>query len=313
MKPGHESLRKSYDAELRISDEERENLPDTQNADSSEIKGAPVLVQRVGASHFRVPLQIIRESGEAERMEVSVTGTVQLGEGIRGINMSRIMRSFYEHAEGPLSLESLEPILEQIRREVDSEEAQLRLEFSYPILLNSLRSNLQGYQYYDVAFEGLLNAKGFQSRMHFDFVYSSACPGSSELAEHARQERGVYTIPHSQRSRARVSVALKEPQAVSIEKLHALCLKALQTEVQVMVRREDEQAFAELNGAYPKFVEDAARLLFQVLEEEPDIQDFRVVCTHLESLHAHDAVAVVVKGVEGGFDADFENFRDLVC
>jgi len=34
--------------------------------------------------------------------------------------------------------------------------------------------------------------------------------------------------------------------------------RALQTETQVMVKREDEQAFAELNGAYLKFVEDAA-------------------------------------------------------
>ena len=29
-----------------------------------------------------------------------------------------------------------------------------------------------------------------------------------------------------------------------------------------MARREDEQAFAELNGAFVKFVEDAARLLY---------------------------------------------------
>jgi GTP cyclohydrolase FolE2 len=32
------------------------------------------------------------------------------------------------------------------------------------------------------------------------------------------------------------------------------------TETQVMVKREDEQAFAELNAANPIFVEDAARL-----------------------------------------------------
>ena len=36
--------------------------------------------------------------------------------------------------------------------------------------------------------------------------------------------------------------------------------KAVPTETQVMVKREDEQAFAELNAANPIFVEDAARL-----------------------------------------------------
>ena len=36
-----------------------------------------------------------------------------------------------------------------------------------------------------------------------------------------------------------------------------------------MVRREDEQAFAEMNGAKVKFVEDAARLVYEQLEEDP--------------------------------------------
>ena len=51
-----------------------------------------------------------------------------------------------------------------------------------------------------------------------------------------------------------------EGKKIWIEDVHAHCLRALQTETQVMVKREDEQAFAELNGAYLKFVEDAARL-----------------------------------------------------
>ena len=89
-----------------------------------------------------------------------------------------------------------------------------------------------------------------------------------------------------------------------------LCINALRTETQVMVRREDEQAFAELNGAKVKFVEDAARLLFAHLNEETRIIDFRVVCSHFESLHSHDAVAVLCRGVDGGFRAEFEDFLE---
>jgi GTP cyclohydrolase I len=67
-----------------------------------------------------------------------------------------------------------------------------------------------------------------------------------------------------------------------------------------MVKREDEQAFAELNGAYQKFVEDAARLLYQELDSYTSIQDFVVRCNHMESLHSHDAVSRICKGVPGG-------------
>jgi len=90
-------------------------------------------------------------------------------------------------------------------------------------------------------------------------------------------------------------------------------VRALQTETQVMVKREDEQAFAELNGAYLKFVEDAARLLYKEFDGEKRIVDFRIACSHLESLHSHDAVSVICKGVKDGFKADFMDFGSLLC
>jgi GTP cyclohydrolase I len=80
-----------------------------------------------------------------------------------------------------------------------------------------------------------------------------------------------------------------------------------------MVKREDEQAFAELNGAHIKFVEDAARLLYRELATDARIADFEVACSHLESLHSHDAVSVICKGVKGGFAGDFMDFGSLLC
>ena len=79
---------------------------------------------------------------------------------------------------------------------------------------------------------------------------------------------------------------------LSMLELRDMCIHGLGTETQVMVKREDEQAFAELNGAKIKFVEDAARLLYEQLADDGRIIDFRIVCSHFESLHSHDAVAV---------------------
>ena len=144
-----------------------------------------------------------------------------------------------------------------------------------------------------------MDEKGVMRRfMHFEFVYSSACPCSYELAEHARETREVVAIPHSQRSVAYISVELNE--AMWVEDMVDICRDALKTETQVLVKREDEQAFAELNGAFQKFVEDAARLLYQHLNENKLVKDFVVRCVHLESLHSHDAVSRICKGVPGG-------------
>jgi GTP cyclohydrolase I len=43
-------------------------------------------------------------------------------------------------------------------------------------------------------------------------------------------------------------------------------------------------------------VEDAARLFAQALHDEPRVGDFRVVASHQESLHSHDAVSVLTEG-----------------
>ena len=62
-----------------------------------------------------------------------------------------------------------------------------------------------------------------------------------------------------------------------------------------MVKREDEQAFAEMNAANPIFVEDAVRLFCEALKADDRIGDFRVIASHQESLHSHDAISSCVK------------------
>jgi GTP cyclohydrolase I len=306
-------IRRAYDAAFVSAPAYRATLPDMMEAVDA-IEGAPVAIQQVGVSNFRLPLTFRAKDGRVLTLETSVTGTVSVEANAKGINMSRIMRSFYEHADDVFTPSLLKRILAKYRREVDSLDARLRLTFSFPLKQRALRSALEGFQYYDVAWEARIDAQGrYRSFIEFDFVYSSACPCSAELAEHARDVRGAYAIPHNQRSKARVWAEVAEGAKLTIEDLHRHCLAALKTETQVMVKREDEQAFAELNGAYIKFVEDAARLLYAELNRDRRIKDFQAACAHLESLHSHDAVSVICKGVPGGFAGEFTDFRSLVC
>lgn len=289
-----------YDADFKVSQSYIDTLPDIQNG---AARAAKVKITQVGIHNFRLPLQITDKGGVVRELEASVTGTVSLEAEKAGINMSRIMRTFYEHKNEVFSLETLKTVLTNYRKKLESFEARIMIKLSYPMILNSLRSGNQGWQYYDVILEGVMDKDGqFKKFIHLDFVYSSACPCSTELSKHAKQYRNRDAIPHSQRSVARVSVQFE--QRVWIEELVELCRAAMMTETQVMVKREDEQAFAELNAANVKFVEDAVRQYYDVLSTDTRIQDFKVVASHLESLHSHDAVAVITKGVNGGFDHD---------
>jgi GTP cyclohydrolase I len=282
-----------YDTEYRPSASDIEQFPDLQNGPSSLIKGAAVEIQQVGIHNFRLPLKFKTRDNDSIVLETKVTGTVSLEAHKKGINMSRIMRSFYDFKDDAFTMDKLETILNAYRNKLDAFDSKVALKFSYPIMKSSLRSANEGYQYYNVTLEGDLDKTGTLKKViHFDFVYSSACPCSYELAEYARERRDKSTVPHSQRSVARISVEVND--LVWIEDLQEICEEALKTETQVIVKREDEMAFAELNGAYLKFVEDAARLLYEQLIEDERIKDFRVICSHQESLHSHDAVSVIL-------------------
>ncbi|MGE4325746.1 MAG: GTP cyclohydrolase FolE2 [Pseudodonghicola sp.] len=290
-------LSRVYPEDFIVDDSYKATLPDLQNGPSSLIKGAKQQIQHVGISNFRLPIRFhTRDNGDLT-LETSVTGTVSLEADKKGINMSRIMRSFYTHAERTFSFEVIEAALDDYKSDLNSFDARIQMRFSFPMRVESLRSGLSGYQYYDIALELVERAGVRKKIMHLDYVYSSTCPCSLELSEHARSQRGQLATPHSQRSVARISVELDcAGDCLWFEDLIEACRRAVPTETQVMVKREDEQAFAELNAANPIFVEDAVRLFCAELQADQRIGDFRVVASHQESLHSHDAVSLLVEG-----------------
>ncbi len=300
--PGQEvsnypALARAYPEDFAVDEAYKATMPDLQNGPASLIRGARQQIQHVGISNFRLPIRFrTRDNGDLT-LETSVTGTVSLEAGKKGINMSRIMRTFYKHADKTFSFEVIERALDDYKSDLDSFDARIQMRIRFPLMVQSLRSGLQGFQYYDMALE-LVESGGVRKKIvHLDYVYSSTCPCSLELSEHARQFRGQLATPHSQRSVARISVELAPSAGVLwFEDLIDMARAAVPTETQVMVKREDEQAFAELNAANPIFVEDAARLFCEQLLKDPRVGDFRVLASHQESLHSHDAVSLLTEG-----------------
>lgn len=290
-----------YDENFVPTKEYLESMPDLQNSD---FKG--IGIERVGVSGFRLPIHIKTRDGGLMEVEALITGSVSLEAEKKGINMSRILRTFYKNQGYVFDIDVLTDILRQYQEDLDSYEAQILISFNYRIWQKSLRSRKEdgsrngGWQFYKTTFDVSIDSKGQVNKViHFDFVYSSACPCSTALSKHAMETRGVYAIPHSQRSVARVSILFDK--IVWIEDLQEMCKKALKTETLVFCKREDEQAFAEMNGANVKFVEDAVRELWTILDGDKRIIDFKIVCSHNESLHDHNAISVMLKKAAGGF------------
>lgn len=308
-------LKRVADFDFQPDKEYLESMPDIQNSPY-----APTIpIERVGIHNFHMPMMVRQLDGGEQEVIAQITGMVSLEADKAGINMSRIIRTAYKSMDDVFDIDTLCTLLENYRRDLDSFEAHIIVRFPYRLWQEALRSvddggNPEGgWKYYNVTFDVNLNRKGeFRKLMYIDFVYSSACPCSAALSEHAALTRGVYGIPHSQRSVARICMELSG--FVWIESVIDACRKALLTETLVFCKRQDEQAFAELNGAQPKFVEDAARIIATMLNDIRGVRDYKVVISHLESLHDHQAISVILKGLPDSqftTDVTFDEFESL--
>ena len=90
--------------------------------------------------------------------------------------------SFTNTKKRVFSPETLDRVLRHYKDELDSREARIKVDFAYPMVQKSLRSGLEGYQYYDCSFEGIIDrADRVRKIINFDFIYSSACPCASNF------------------------------------------------------------------------------------------------------------------------------------
>ena len=308
-------LKTTYDATFVPSGEYLSNMPDLQNAPYT----TPMPIERVGIHNFKLPLRVRMKGGDTQEVLAHITGMVSLEADKHGINMSRILRTAYAHKDSIFSMDKLCEVLEDYKKKLESFDAHIVMNFEYRLWQESLRSvdsNGQkngGWQYYNITFDVCLDRDGkFHKRMNVDFVYSSACPCSTALSKYAAETRDVYAIPHSQRSVSRCMMDIDG--LVWIEDVIDALRAGLMTETLVFCKREDEQAFAELNGSQPKFVEDAVRIISGILNGIKGIKDYKIIASHLESLHNHDAIAVITKGIQNSrYDGyvSFEEFQSM--
>lgn len=289
-----------------------------------------IALDKVGMSGIAVPLAIESEEFGCVSIPGFADAYVSLDrKAVKGIHMSRLYLSLVENLESqPLDVSSIKKCLHDFLQSHSglSNCAYLRLKFKLPVKRRSLVSEQDGWRHYHVELEGSLTGSEYDLVVKLEINYSSTCPCSAALSRQLIQENfkdtfigsesidpyrvsewlgkesSVNATPHSQRSIAYLTLKLNsDVKKLKFLELIDKCESALGTPVQAAVKRADEQEFARLNGESLMFVEDAARKLASIFKYHKHIDDFKVEARHLESLHAHDAVAITTKGVCGGF------------
>ena len=314
---------------MKFNENTLRNMPDIANDMQADVAGK---LEWVGMNEIDVPLCIEDDTGKLIQSTAVVTAFVNLVDpDVRGIHMSRLYlhldQAFRDRSISPCSLRQI------LRTFLDSHQglsdrALVRVDFDYVVRRKALTSDNEGWRRYPVSMIGILEGQEFSLEMGLEILYASTCPCSAALARQLIQEQfekdfmaaesldyqqvrdwlgaeeGIVATPHSQRSAAELRVQLTPTfQMFPIIELIDLVENALKTPVQATVKRQDEQEFALINGSNLMFCEDAGRRIQTALNSDDRILDFWARCTHYESLHPHNAVSVVTKGVKRGYVA----------
>lgn len=310
-----------------MSKNQTREMPDVAQTTQPSHRGT---LDWVGMKGIALPLTIADENlGELQANALVQTFVNVCNPEVKGIHMSRLYLLLTEFAESQvLTLASLRKfIIDKLASHKDiSDQACLNIAFDAVLKRDALKSQYSGWKDYPTEIKASFDSENVVIEIGLKVPYSSTCPCSAALSRQLLQEaflqdfegkenispetvsnwlrsdRGSVATPHSQRSYANVWVKLDDSlDELPLQQLINSVEDALQTPVQTAVKREDEQEFARLNGANLMFCEDAARRLQAKLNSESFIKDFWLQVDHQESLHAHDAVAIATKGVDGGY------------
>ncbi len=304
-------------------------MPDVARHVKSPFTGT---LDQVGMTGIEVAVRLPGDDGIETRCPAKADAFVSLDDPeAKGIHMSRLYLGLTQALDGEaLSLPLLARVLHGFvgSHHGLSRSARVGLGFDWLVRRPALKSANSAWRSYPVTITGDLSADRIRFRLGVTVAYASTCPCSAALARQLvqakfrddfatreqlslddvatwlGQESSIVATPHAQRSYVVLEVEIIDPVGVpGFTHLIDLVEGALKTAVQAAVKREDEQEFARLNGSNLMFCEDAGRRLKRALDADRRISDYRVEAVHVESLHPHNAVSIVTKGVAGGFTA----------
>jgi GTP cyclohydrolase I len=281
------------------------DLPDIQCSEPHIKRG----IRQVGVENVVVPFTLESKYGGFHSMTANVSMRTNLGANVKGISMSRLLLTLKKYLDLPLKQNMIYEILKDIAINIEAEESFIRFDFLMPINRKSAITDHEFPIYHKCRFEGHLVSEPYEGMPYSwkffqgaTIQYASYCPCSAELCNHLSREHGIIGFPHAQRSFADILIQGKTGHYIWLEDVIEAVEKSIKTIPYPIIKRPDEQEIARIAGGNPMFVEDAIRAISDELDSLEGVYDWHVKCSHEESIHTSEAIAINYKGIKNGFD-----------
>jgi GTP cyclohydrolase I len=241
-----------------------------------------VRIQRVGIKDLHIPLQIKKRDNGFQEVLGNVTLSVELPQHYRGTHMSRLVQVVSQWSRKPLGGHDVRLILDQVRKQLDAQRADISVKFKYFVTKYAPVSKSESMLDYDCEFTGSLTDDGFDFILGVEVPVATVCPCSKEISKYGA---------HNQRGVVRARIRYEKGVFYWIEDLIDQVEQLPSHEIYPMLKRMDEKFVTERGYENPKFVEDLLRDAVVMFRKNEHIIWFQVECETFESIHNHNVYA----------------------
>jgi len=259
------------------------SLPDIQA--TPDERG--LAIDQVGVSDLRYPIQVTDREGKPFPTVARISMSVHLPHHFKGTHMSRFLEVLSQH-EGEVTTQTLPAILHDLKQRLDAEEAHIEVAFTYFVTKQAPVSGASAKVGCDCVFQGTSNGSEDDLVLGITVPVTTLCPCSKEISEYgAHNQRGYVTLE------VRPKRVEGRHEFILIEDLIEVAEKSGSAPLYALLKRPDERHVTMQAYDNPVFVEDVVRNAAALLRADGRIASFTVKAVNHESIHDHNAFAVI--------------------
>lgn len=259
-------------------------MKDLQN--SRDHRNVPI--RKVGIKQLEYPVTVLDRAHESQESVASINMYVDLPHDFKGTHMSRFVEIINEH-RGRISVKEIGDILKSMLSRLDCENAHFEIRFPYFIERTAPHSKAKSLMSYECAILASMQRDGdMDSVVEARVPVTMVCPCSREISE-----RGAHN------QRAYITIRVRSRQLVWLEELIEIAEASASAPVFALLKRSDEKVLTEKAYDAARFAEDAVRGAAERLRADKRITWYEVESENMESIHNHNAYAMVVSDDAG--------------
>jgi len=256
----------------------------------SDYRG--VMIQEAGISNLKYPLTVRGieiDENAVQTVSAEISLAVSLEKELKGIHMSRLVEDLLEYSE-TISPAELLGLLLKLKTHQDAKGATLRINFDYYLDRQAPVSGKIAKQAYRCSFEARLKKSRITILQQVEVPVTTLCPCSKEISAYgAHNQRGYvdvelehhFTVEQCPEIRICLEEVIEHVEATASSPLYPI------------LKRVDERFVTMQAYEEPRFVEDMVRNVAVFLREDKRSDRWKVRVTNHESIHQHNAYAVV--------------------